>query len=64
MRALLETTRDGSMAIALDSEAARATIASIEFAAQFHDGIAPLARMVETGFDRDKEGATRRTVCQ
>lgn len=64
MQALIETRRDASMAIEFDSEAARAKVAGMVFAARFHVGIAPLAGMVEEGFERDRDHTTRRAVCQ
>ena len=64
MQAVIETRRDGSVAIELDSEAARAMVASIVFASRFHEGIAPLAGMLKTGLRDGKAPATRRNLCQ
>lgn len=47
MQALIEKRPNGSVAMEVDSEAARAIIASVVFAARFHEGILPLARLVE-----------------
>jgi hypothetical protein len=47
MQAVVETKQDGTVAIALDGEAARAMIASIVFASRFHEGILPLAGMLQ-----------------
>lgn len=49
MQAVIETKQGGSVVIELDDEAARAMVASIVFASRFHEGIAPLAGMVEAG---------------
>ena len=63
MQAEIETRRDGSVMLELDSEAARAMVASIVFAARFHEGIAPLAGMVEATFEHDEICSTRRRLC-
>ena len=64
MQAVIETKKDGSVAIELDREAARAVIASIVFASRFHERIASLAGMMEASL-KDNEGvATRRTLCR
>jgi hypothetical protein len=63
MRALIETKTDGSVAMRLDAEAARAMLASVVFASRFHVGIAPLARIAEEGL-RVQDGKERRSdVC-
>jgi hypothetical protein len=54
MQASIEITRSGSVDIHLDQEAARTVFASLLFAARFHEGIAPLARIAEEGM-RDVE---------
>lgn len=64
MQAVIETKQDGSIAIELDSEAARAMIASIVFASRFHEGIAPLAGMVKASLRNEAGPAVRRTTCQ
>lgn len=64
MQAAIETRQDGSVAIELDQEAARAMLASIVFAARFHEGIAPLAGMVEASLHRDETRPVRRRLCQ
>lgn len=43
MQAETETRQGGRLMLELHSEAARAMVASIVFAASFHEGIAPLA---------------------
>ncbi len=64
MQAAIETRQDGSVAIELDPEAARAMLASILFAARFHEGIASLAGMVEAGLQQDETQTVRRNLCQ
>ncbi len=64
MHAVVESKQDGFVAIELDGEAARAMVASVVFAARFHDGIAPLAAMVEASLGDDRSVPERRTSCQ
>jgi hypothetical protein len=54
MQAWVKTHNDGTVALHLDLEAARAVFASILFAAKFHPDIAPLARVAEQGLQRDR----------
>lgn len=54
MRAWLKTLNDGTVALHLDLEAARAVFASILFAAKFHPDIAPLAQVAEQGLRGDR----------
>jgi len=49
MQALIQRTRDGSINVHLDPEAARAVFASVIFAARFHEGVAPLVPIAEEG---------------
>ena len=64
MQAAIETRQDGSVAIELDPEATRAMVASIVFAARFHEGIAPLAGMVERSLQQDETQREWRSLCQ
>jgi len=64
MQALIETRRDGSVAIEVDSEAARAIVASVVFAARFHEGILPLARLVENTLQAHDGEPSRGGLCQ
>lgn len=64
MQAVIETRQDGSVAIELDPDAARAMVASIVFAARFHEGIVPLAGMVEASLQQDEAQRVRRSLCQ
>jgi hypothetical protein len=49
MRASFTTRRDGSVALQLDTEAARAVFASVVFAARFHEDILPLVEVARRG---------------
>lgn len=64
MEAVIEMRQDGTVAMQLDPEAARAVVASIVFASRFHEGILPLAGMVEASLEQDDGCATRRALCQ
>jgi len=64
MQALIETRRDGSVAMEVDSEAARAIVASVVFAARFHEGILPLARLVEKTLQAHDGEPSRGALCQ
>ena len=70
MRASFKTHNDGTVALNLDAEAARAVFASVVFAAKFHQQFALLARVGEEGLRREKHVATgpnageRDAVCQ
>ncbi len=63
MQAVVETKQDGSVAIALDGEAARAMIASVVFASRFHEGIVPLAGMLQGGLSEKETQEARRSQC-
>ena len=63
MQAVVETKQDGTVAIALDGEAARAMIASIVFASQFHEGIVPLAGMLQAALSEKQAQEARRSRC-
>ena len=47
MQSWLKTHNDGTVALHLDVEAARAVFGSILFPAKFHEDIAPLAQVAE-----------------
>ena len=64
MQAAIETRKDGSVAIELDPEAAQAMVASIVFAARFHERIVPLAGIVEAGIPNNNTQPARRDPCQ
>jgi hypothetical protein len=70
MRASFKTHNDGTVALNLDTEAARAVFASVIFAAKFHREFALLAKVAEEGLRGEKCVATRRNagekdaVCQ
>ncbi len=60
MHASIKTNADGSVAMHLDLDAARAVFASILFAARFHERIAPLVIVAKQGLNLDGRKATRR----
>ena len=65
MQASIENQPDGTIALHLDLDAARAAFASIVFASRFHKDIAPLARIVERRWktdNRDRESG--RPACR
>jgi hypothetical protein len=65
MQASINTNRDGSVAMQLDVEAARAVFASVLFASRFHEGLAPLARIAEEELRSDEcSAAWRKDTCQ
>lgn len=64
MQAAIETRQDGSLAIELDPEAARAMVASIALVARFHEGTSSLAGMVEASFQGHEPQPLRRSLCQ
>jgi hypothetical protein len=64
MQVTLEKREDGSVAIEFDREAAQAMLASIVFASRFHEGILPLAGMIEAGLEADDDGfASPEVLC-
>jgi hypothetical protein len=65
MRASFKTYDNGTVALYLDLEAARAVFASVIFAAKFHQDLAPLARVAEQGLRDDLPQSTKRSgLCQ
>jgi len=64
MQAVIETRRDGTVAMELDGEAARAMVASVVFASRFHEGIVPLAGLVEKGLQTGGNESSRGVQCQ
>lgn len=64
MQAVIEKRRDGTVAMELDSEAARAMAASVVFASRFHEGIVPLAGLVEKTLRTDKSDSSRSASCR
>jgi hypothetical protein len=59
MWASFKTHNDGTVALNLDTEAARAVFASVIFAAKFHQDFAPLAKVAEEGLRGENCVATR-----
>jgi hypothetical protein len=65
MRASIKNHEDGTVALHLDWEAARAAFASIIFASRFHKDFAPLARIAEEGLKTgDSRRESGRTACR
>ena len=52
MQAAIKKMTDGSVALRLDADAARAFFACVLFAARFHEGIAPLARIARKDWNK------------
>jgi len=52
MQAAIRNMSDGSVALKLDADAARAVFASVLFASRFHEGFSPLARMAKEELER------------
>ena len=65
MQASIKMKTDGSVAMQLDVEAARAAFASVLFAARFHERIAPLVEVAKKGLQIEgRESARRRELCR
>ena len=60
MQAAIKNMTDGSVALKLDADAARAVFASVLFAARFHEGISPLARIAKEELERSAKKLVRR----
>jgi len=52
MQAAIRNMTDGSVALKLDADAARAVFASVLFASRFHEGFSSLARIAKEELDR------------
>jgi hypothetical protein len=64
MQATFQTTNDGTLALQLDDEAARAVFASILFASRFSENLAPLAAVAKQGMERTAEATPGRSTCR
>jgi hypothetical protein len=60
VQAAIKKMTDGSVALKLDADAARAVFASVLFAARFHEGIVPLTRIAKQGLEQDLHKSARR----
>ena len=60
MHASIKKKPDGSVALDLELEAARAIFASVVFAARFNERIAPLVRIAREGLQLDSRKSVRR----
>jgi hypothetical protein len=65
MQAAIKKMTDGSLALKLDADAARAVFASVLFASRFHEGIAPLTPIAKQGLKQDRQKLARRVaICR
>jgi hypothetical protein len=65
MQAAIKKMTDGSVALRLDADAARAVFASVLFAARFHEGIAPLTPIAKQGLKQGRQKLARRVeICR
>ena len=65
MQASIKMEPNGSVAMQLDVEAARAVFASVIFAARFHEHIAPLVKIAKEGLQLEgRESARRQELCR
>jgi len=65
MQASIKMEPNGSFAMQLDVEAARAVFASVIFAARFHEHVAPLVKIAKEGLQLEgRESARRQELCQ
>ncbi len=62
MRAKVKTSRDGTVLLRMDAEAARATFASVLFASRFHDGIRVLEDIARDALEAETKPADRRNI--
>ena len=60
MQAAIRNLNDGSVALKLDADAARAVFASVFFASRFHEGFSPLARIAKEELERKPQMQVRR----
>jgi hypothetical protein len=60
MQAAIKKMTNGSVALTLDADAARAVFASVLFAARFHERISPLARIAKEELERGAKKPMRR----
>jgi hypothetical protein len=65
MQASIKVKANGSVAMQLDVEAARAVFASVIFAARFDERIAPLVEVAKEGLQLEgRKSARRRELCR
>ncbi len=65
MRASFKTHNDGTVALHLDREAARAVFVSVIFAARFHQDFELLAKVAEEGLEKEQSAVNeRKNLCQ
>ena len=64
MQVVIETRRGGTVTMELDSEAARAMVASVVFASRFHEGIRPLAGLMVKTLQTEESDSSRSASCR
>jgi hypothetical protein len=65
MKSSIKRKADGSVAMQLDVEAARAVFASVLFAARFHERFAPLVKFLKEGLQLEgRKVARKRELCR
>ena len=64
MQASVTTQQDGTVLLRLDTEAARATFASVIFASRFHEGIRELEPIARQALDRPSESKKEELICR
>ena len=64
MRATLQTRNDGTVALQLDSEAARAVFASLLFASRLNESFAPLVEVAREGLEQTFDPLPGGNLCQ
>ena len=60
MQAAIRNMSDGSLALKLDADAARAVFASVLFASRFHEGFSSLAQIAQEALERKPKKPRRR----
>ena len=60
MQASIRNMSDGTVALKLDADAARAVFASVLFASRFHEGFSPLARIAKDELERESRKPVKR----
>jgi hypothetical protein len=60
MQAAIRNMSDGSVALKLDTDAARAVFASVLFASRFHEGFSSLAQIAKEELERKPQKPIQR----
>lgn len=65
MQAQVRTTRNGTVLLRMDAEAAHATFGCVIFASRYHEGISSLKEVAEKALEAETKSADRRdTTCR